>query len=393
MEQSATNNSKIINLIKTNSDWKKVLEDKKIKVKIEDDNLAIFNYDVGADFTDPIVREARGIILDINEMRVVCWPFTKFCNANEEAAKVDLESFDWNCCRVEEKIDGSICKLYWKPYRGVMADDLGIKGWWAWATNSCIDAFDANLQNSHYKNFGELIELAINFSDIKFEDLNKDYTYIFELVGPENRVVVDYPCTKLYHIGTRNNITGEEYHINIGVDQPRLFIIHSLQSCINFAEHLNDGCNKVSWEGFVAVDKEWHRVKIKSPEYLKMHYMIGNGNYSKERILNLLKDMDIHDFDECGLEIAAIARYYFFRLKDLEYNIDRYIRYVRGLYEEYGYDRKAVALEIKFDKLAPFGFKALGNNKTAKDLLDDTRDKVIADLIPYYVRKNILSRY
>ena len=87
--------------------WQIDLEAKNIRVKQQGD-LAIFNYRPGADFNDEIVREARGIIIDIKNLSVVCYPFTKFGNYYESYA----DDIDWSTAQVQEKIDGSIVKLY-----------------------------------------------------------------------------------------------------------------------------------------------------------------------------------------------------------------------------------------------------------------------------------------
>ena len=380
--------SKILELIKTNPDWQKILEDKNIKIKIDIDNLAIFNYGIDVDPFDPYVKEARGIIIDLDNYSVVCWPFTRFYNSHEAAAQEDVENFDWSNCRVENKLDGSICKLFYRRYKGAMAIDLGIDGYWSWATNSCINAFDAPIMGSK-KSFGEVIESAVNFKDIPFDELDKNCTYIFELVSPLTQVVISYPYTKLYHIGTRNNITGEEYKLNIGIDWPKVYDLHSLKDCINFVDHINDGLEHVEWEGFVAVDKDWHRLKIKSPAYLEAHYIFGNGNCSKERLLKLLDDYDLAKLTNLNSSMLVQLKYYDYRLTELEYIVSQYISYVRGLYEEYNHDRKAVANQIKNDRLAPFGFAAIGNDKTAHNLLLDTRRKVIADLLPDYESRDM----
>ena len=52
-------------LIKNNPNWRELLNSKKIKIK-EDDNFLIFNYDIGANFSDEVVKDCRGIILDKN---------------------------------------------------------------------------------------------------------------------------------------------------------------------------------------------------------------------------------------------------------------------------------------------------------------------------------------
>ena len=74
------------------NDWYESLhKDYGIRIKKED-SLAIFSYNVECDFKNPIVQEARGIIIDYEKIEVVCWPFRKFGNYTESYA----DKIDWN---------------------------------------------------------------------------------------------------------------------------------------------------------------------------------------------------------------------------------------------------------------------------------------------------------
>ena len=185
----------ITQLMRDNKNWNKILESKQIKIK-EDEHFYIFNYDISANFFDPIVQEARGIIIDKKDLSIACWPFRKFGNFGEDY--VDI--IDWPTARVQSKEDGSICKLWFNKYDND----------WQWSTNSVIDARESDSASLFSNNYYEIIQKADNLKDIKFNELNKNYTYIFELVGPENTIVVHYDNIHLYHIGTRNNKTGKE---------------------------------------------------------------------------------------------------------------------------------------------------------------------------------------
>ena len=109
----------LLSFIKNNSNWAELLKQKFIRIKYKGD-LAIFNYDLNLaiemggniDFTDPLVKECRGIIIDLKNMKVVCFPFNKFGNYTEYYA----DNIDWNTARVQEKIDGSIVKLYYYKF-------------------------------------------------------------------------------------------------------------------------------------------------------------------------------------------------------------------------------------------------------------------------------------
>ena len=49
-----------------------------------------------SDFSNPIVQEARGIIVRENDFKVVCFPFTKFFNVDEENAAEEMVVNDIN---------------------------------------------------------------------------------------------------------------------------------------------------------------------------------------------------------------------------------------------------------------------------------------------------------
>lgn len=271
----------IIQFIKTHPNtWRDILSSPPYNLIIKDgingyEGLVLLKYNqFDSDFSLPIVRECRGIIIDIEDnFNPVCHPFNKFFNYGEKYA----DSIDWKSARVQEKVDGSIIK-FWKWNR---------KNRWVISTNGAINAFDANissfsdLENTNGISFGELFLNALyahfpNENTMEDMGFNPNYTYMFELVSPLTQVVVKYPNTDIYHIGTRDKITGEELDIDIGIKKPKAYPLHSLSAVIEAAEHLNANGNVVEEEGFVVVDKNWNRIKVKSPLYLQSHYLKGN---------------------------------------------------------------------------------------------------------------------
>ena len=335
--------SYICDLIKTNKNWQNVMESLNVKVKIQGD-LAIFNYNMDVDFANPLVQESRGIIIDYTVPRVVCWPFRKFGNWQESYA----DEIDWSTARVQEKIDGSIIKLY--MYQGA----------WHWATNGMIDAAEADCMYSS-KNFLEVIKSASNYGKIEFDKLDRDYTYIFELVSPDTKVVIDYGYTKLFHTGTRNNITGEEYStVDIGIEKPREYALTSFDDAIKAATELNAIGQDVEHEGFVVVDGHWNRIKIKTQEYLNVHHAINGHVMTKKRMIEYILDGgDALNIIKADVpEYKHIIMYYEFRIEEIKFEMLQAIRYAKSLYEEYSHERKAVASVMKGN---PFMAMAMRN--------------------------------
>ena len=380
-------NSLICNFIDEHpKDWSVLMSEMGITVKTDTrsfkNRIAIFNYDVMADFHNPIVQEARGIIINLDTLTVVCWPFRKFGNYGESYA----DQIDWSTARVQDKVDGSIVKLWYMDNE------------WFWSTNGTINAKEASTiedtSSILYDNYLELIKKADNYAQIPFSDLHKDRTYIFELISPENQVVIRYDKTHLIHTGTRDNNTGEEYCEDIGIEEPLEYDLHSLDDCLNAAEKLN-ASGFVKKEGFVVVDENFHRIKIKSPEYLYMHRIVDNGNVSARRMLELLRSVNTSELDNFIKDrplFEVHISYYRFKLSELEQMIDRFIGFALNLYAEYSFERKAVAAKIEKNPLAPFAFKAIdGQVLSGKEWVKKMSISQLERLVPEYHMPDVIA--
>lgn len=359
--------SLIISFIREHpNNWKDLLINE-YKLTINNYNdYHIFSYNIGCDFSNPIVQEARGIIIDINELRVVCKAFDKFFNYQESNSA--FTKIKWNDnIRIYDKVDGSIIKLYY---------DYKYKKDWVFATNGCIYAENANLPFLDKKSFNYLIHNASNYNQINFNFLNKDYTYVFELVSPVNRIVVKYSYDFLFHLTSFNNITLEEdIDLDIGIRRPRRHNIYSFEDCkdiidsYNRNEHISD----IHYEGLVVVDEDYNRIKMKSLKYVEAHHLVNNHNIYKEDIIDILFYKKLTVEELCNMfnkDDEHIIYYYAYQLSKVLYNIDKMIYKTKALYEEYGFDKKALAMSIKDDKYSKFGFNAIKDKPKELELRD-----------------------
>lgn len=370
--------SKLCCFISEHNNWRDILrENYKITVK-EEYPLAIFNYGVDCDFSDPIVQEARGIIINLENLEVVCWPFRKFGNYNESYA----DKIDWDSARVQDKIDGSIIKLWWNTMTGK----------WQFSTNGTINADTALANQMTQETFLDVIRKADNYNEIvlRLSNLSKDYTFIFELVSPETQVIVKYPKPHLYHIGTKINIIGAEVDLDIDIEKPKEYPLKRLDDCLKAVNELNksdDGqVHGVKKEGFVVVDGNWNRIKIKSPDYLMLHRMSSNANFSKERIVGMIRDgiVSIQDICDDFPNFAHYFKFYDFKISELEYQTKVFCDLTDKIYEEYSHERKTVANIIKKHRLAGLGFKHLDSGKSGDELLSEMSISQYCRFIPDY---------
>ena len=374
-------NSKICCFIKEHPDWKEILETSYGIIVKAEDHYAIFNYGANCDFSDPIVQEARGIIINTDTLEVACFPFRKFGNYNESYA----DKIDWDTARVQEKIDGSIIKMWF---------DNGNR---IFSTNSMIYADNVTANSMTGESFMDIIRKADNFQVIEkaHDILNKDCTYIFELVSPETQIVIRYDKPHLYHTGTRNNLTGEELMVNIGIEKPKEYPLKSLDDCINAAVKLNqsqDGeVHRVTGKGYVVVDGRWNRIKVKSPDYLMLHHLSTRANFSKERIVGLLRDKTIRVEDICEEfpDFSHYFKYYDFKMAELEHQAKAFCDLTKRIYEEYSHDRKAVAQIIKKHRLGALGFACLDSGKSGSEILAEMPTGKYCRYIPDYQPENL----
>ena len=199
---------KILRFINSNHNWRAILSAPPYNLMFRDfDGYTLIKYNqLFSDFKEPMVREARGIIIQKkgHKYRLVRIAFTKFFCVGDPNAKRDLYKLahrkQWF---IEEKIDGSLITLAWWDNK------------WHISTSGSIDAYKAPLSfsNGDIQNFGRLFEYASK-DKIDYDRLDKRYTYMFELVGLENKVIVPYEKEDIYYLGRRYIIVFRNSHIN-----------------------------------------------------------------------------------------------------------------------------------------------------------------------------------
>ncbi len=224
-------------------------------------NLVLFKYDqIASDFTQPIVRECRGIVLDeADNWRVVCRSFDKFFNHGEgHAAEID-----WSAARVQEKLDGSLCNLYFYA------------GEWHVATSGTPDA-GGQVHGSEGLTFAEYFWSTFRAQGGKLPPpgYHRELVFSFELMGPMNRVVVEHVAPWLRLLGVRERVgTQAQYYVErvahlVSIEPVRSFPLTSFAEM----EATFPTMSPLSQEGYVVVDANWNRVKVKSPAYVALHH-------------------------------------------------------------------------------------------------------------------------
>jgi len=358
------------------------LEGEPFNINVRDrGNLYICKYSqIDSDFTYKIVRECRGIILEKGTNKVVCFPFSKFFNLSEPNA----DKVDFATASVQEKVDGSIIKVY------------NYNDKWQIATNGTIDAHTAettDLLTGKKYNFYDLFHDGLEEQGVIFPDLTKvlnpEFTYIFELVHPITRIVVKYEKPGVYLIGIRNNKTGKEIDtfdekneqvakvVALGIKQPKIFSLATPEEIIAAANELS-----ADQEGFVVRDSEFRRVKIKSPLYLKMHYLKANGELTLKHFVEMIQANETAEF------LSAFPEYTG-KVDEIRGKIQKYVDKLildwKDLYSAFGPEfvsRKQFAEFAKKTTLPSAMFRMLDLfGKGSKDVGKEI-DKYVMEMMP-----------
>ena len=209
----------------------------------------------GTEEQQMMLKQNRGTIYEkVPPYRLVCLPFYKFWNYNEPHAAIP----NGQCTSYTEKMDGSFFKVYY------------FQGEWYVSSNSRIDIHQFREKYIRCgKTNHQLWQDAAVAAGLDFTKLNQNHAYFFERVHPDYKIVIQYEKPMLYHLGTRDMSTLQELETDIGVPKPRSFQFANFEQCLQYVNQMRF----TEGEGIVACDvRTYHRVKIKSPSYLMVHY-------------------------------------------------------------------------------------------------------------------------
>lgn len=269
-------------------------------------DLTIWNYSPRVQYEklwDDITVQCRGLVTN-SKGEIVARPFKKFFNYEEHKPE-DIPNEDFV---VYEKMDGSLGILFYYEYE--LSDERRYNIWFNNNYETGMERFFdpnklPNFDDPYYeptpKTTGEWI-MATRGSftspqaikgkqilDAKYnvDELFKNHTYLFEIIYPENRIVVDYGDEeKLVLLGAIETKTGIEDNISIYFHYG-FEIVTLYKTWGEGYDLLKEEISKDK-EGYVIRFKNGFRMKIKGDEYVRLHRILTN--ISNRDIWEYLKD-------------------------------------------------------------------------------------------------------
>jgi RNA ligase len=251
----------------------RLLEDgyiSKRKHPIED--LYILNYTPKTQYEgmwNQTTSACRGLIVDGHgNIRARCFP--KFFNYEECRGEVHERLGGGLKFSISEKMDGSLGILYWvggSPFiatRGSFESDQAVKA------NSMLSKYDAS-------------------------SLDKNLTYLFEIIYPENRICVDYKGREdIVFLSAYETASGIEVRTSHPFPEASRNELGSDFGAIK-------ALNLDNQEGFVVRFEDGYRFKIKFEDYVRLHSVIFS--VSTRSIWNALRHGEKFNLDGIPDEI------------------------------------------------------------------------------------------
>jgi T4 RnlA family RNA ligase len=266
--------------------------------------LIIWNYTPAVQYGekwDEVTLACRGLVTD-TEGNIVARPFKKFFNL-EENKHTPTEDFE-----VFEKMDGSLGIVF--KYNGEVV----------YATRGSFASDQSKWMEKYAKEY--------NFKDI----LVDGHTYLFEIIYPENRIVVDYEGQeRLVLLGIIKTDSGEELPYDDIVVAP-WDIVEKYDGIRDYSELKNKVLQ--NHEGFVVRFSNGDRMKIKGEEYLRLHKIMTNISTTGVwehlstggDINDLLKDVP-DEFYKKVKEYADLLKYGYYQVSEYCGKSHDYFRY------------------------------------------------------------------
>ena len=258
----------------------KIKKDRLLLTTHQEETVYIYNYHlINSPKDHPIVKEARALILD-EKANVVSFSFQRFFNYGEpEAADID-----WGSSVAETKHDGTLIVIYnhrgkWfiQTRQSAMADGpVGVSGLLTYrqAVTAVLDS----------KNPGD-----------PFKGMNDCCCYAFEFVSPYNRIVTPYDETELILLSIFDKHSLMEYDGWLVEEVATKFEFKYANSFfVEKAEYVLEKLETIKDldEGFVVVDENRNRIKMKNQRYLATARVVNAGNETSPKNLAKLVLLD-----------------------------------------------------------------------------------------------------
>ena len=342
-----------------------------IKIRDYPDRVVLNYSQIDSPKRHPIVKECRALMLrkpacEKDDWRVLARAFDRFFNLGEclpAEQKQERALIHHPDLVILEKLDGSIMNVY---------HEAGER--WSVASSGMAFAEGPTPQGNTFR---DVFEKAIGDKvENRFKEFDPNYTYIFELVSPETRVVTPYPIEDIYLLAVRSRKPDDNYREwswdevrqfaeTEGFKVPKEYKFNTLDEILKSFRSLGE-----LEEGYVCrldMPDGVFRVKIKNPKYLAIAHLRSNGAISRKRIAVLVM---FGEYDEYLSYFPEDRQFFDPYISAYNIMIKEVDRLRSNLDME---NQKEFALSVKDSPVAPIMFQ-LRSGKDLEDIFENLTD-------------------
>lgn len=271
------NNDSLIQYLKQNG-IQSLIDEFKVNAKRHGtyNNLVLLKYDQIETPRNEVTNQCRGCVINETTMEYVARPYDRFFNYGEGHAA----NINWARAKCYNKLDGSLTNVY------------NYNGEWHVSTSGMPDANGpVNLGSITFR---ELFWNLWNQLGYRLPN-NTDLTYCFELMTPQNRVIVPVNQSRIVLHGVRCKQTGMEFDPesianDMGWEVVESFPLYTIDDIVAAAANINP----MEQEGYVVVDNEFRRIKVKSPQYVALAHI--KDSMSERRMVEIIRTNEASEF-------------------------------------------------------------------------------------------------
>lgn len=268
-------------------------DDIRVSLNAEDVNNPLFTFKYahsGVDFTDLLIRNARGLTLN-RESKIVTIGFEKFFNYKQLE---EYEQYDEIFKETYSHISPNDKYTVWEKLDGTFIG-LGVDG------DQFIAATSSSTKTNFSKDAQTYFESLPNADDLKTYIKEQNISLFFEYTAPKNQIVIPYQKEEYTLIGARRNDINDTNIIRVDAQALGLKSVNPQEMTLE--ELLDYQRTNRTTEGFVVENESGKLIKFKTDYWFEQHQEMGSlffgAEYTEAKLdtlIDLIKTDTIDDY-------------------------------------------------------------------------------------------------
>nr|DAV36650.1 MAG TPA: putative kinase [Caudoviricetes sp.] len=365
-------------------------EDIMLSMNAEDYTNPLFTFKYmhqGVDFSDNLIRNARGLTLDMNG-EILTIGYEKFFNYKQLSDKDFYHYYDDKFREEFSELHDDHIYNVWEKLDGTFLT-LGLDD------NRFVAATSASTMTEFSKNAQEYFENHPYSDEIKQFIRDENMCLFFEYTSPENQIIIPYDKEEYTLIGARKkDINDHRIHFLSEEKLDELGLSSARRERMTLDGLLEYQRTNRETEGFVVQNEYGRLIKFKTDYWFEKHDNLGNiffgKPYSRKNLIMLMDAIRDDTIDDL-IAFDNQRKVEFHPVTMFKRVWDETINYYESRVHDYDeYSRQEIAgLDIPlYQKVAIYkyrdgeSFRDVAHNPTLrKKLAIDVRDEILTDLV------------